>query len=189
MLEDRDTSTYSDEALLALSIEEPGYFSALVDRYQKAFLRKSFSILKNEGQAEDATQDVLVKIYKKADTFKSAGAGSFKAWAYRVLVNHCFSIYRKNERERERTLHLETEHYENLGDGSDARDNDFYMTDYVTSVFARMPDPLARMLKLYFIDGYSQKEIAEHEKLSLVAVRVRMYRAKQAFRKATDDQK
>lgn len=186
MLEEEKTiAEYSDEELLERSVDEPGYFSALVDRYQKAFLRKADSILRSKDQADEAVQDAFVKIYKYAHTFRPTENGSFRAWAYRILVNHCFSLYRKNERERERVAHLEPDHYTNLSESPEFYETEVVINDYVTSVFTKIPDQLARMLRLYFIDRLSQKEIAEKENLSLVAVRVRMYRAKHAFRKAS----
>lgn len=185
--EEKAITAYTDEELLERAVEEPGYFSALVDRYQKAFVRKAHSILRSRDQADEAVQDAFVKIYKYAHTFQPTANGSFRAWAYRILVNHCFSLYRKNEREREHVAHLETEHYQNLGDETLFEDTDFVVQNYVTSVFDRIPEPLARVLRLYFIEGFSQKEIAQKENLSLVAVRVRMYRAKNAFRKASTD--
>lgn len=175
-----------DEELLSLSVKNPTYFGILVDRYESAFLRKARNIVDSPETAEDTVQDTFVKIYKHADQFQKQEGASFKSWAYRILLNECFTQYRKTEKRRMRTIMLEPEHYESLPDKSDVFENDLLLRDCVHSVLSRMPKPLARVLELYFLKGYSQKEIAQHERLSLAAVRVRVFRAKRSYRKLSE---
>jgi len=46
-----------------------------------------------------------------------------------------------------------------------------------------MPEKLSKVLRLYFLEEKSQKEIAEIENISAEAVRTRVYRAKNFFKK------
>ena len=46
-----------------------------------------------------------------------------------------------------------------------------------------MPAQLGRALKLHFLDGMPQKEIATLEGISISAVKTRIYRAKREFKK------
>jgi DNA-directed RNA polymerase specialized sigma24 family protein len=46
-----------------------------------------------------------------------------------------------------------------------------------------MPKQLGRALKLHFLDGMPQREIAALEGISISAVKTRIYRAKREFKK------
>jgi len=57
------------------------------------------------------------------------------------------------------------------------------LTDEVASVLTRMPDMLAQALSSFLIEGKSQEEIAEEEGVSVGAIKTRVHRAKQEFKK------
>ena len=67
---EKDRSQQSDEEILALSVKYPDAFSALLDRYQEAFLRKAFTVVRSREDAEDIFQDAFTKIYLNAARFK-----------------------------------------------------------------------------------------------------------------------
>jgi len=55
--------------------------------------------------------------------------------------------------------------------------------DYIDSVLSRMPEHLGRVLKLHFIEGRPQEEIAKMEGVSVGAIKTRVHRAKKEFKK------
>jgi RNA polymerase sigma-70 factor (ECF subfamily) len=63
------------------------HFDALVERHREAVFRVILSILGpgREGEAEELTQDVFVKVYAKLDTFR--GDAAFGSWLYRIAYN------------------------------------------------------------------------------------------------------
>jgi RNA polymerase sigma factor (sigma-70 family) len=56
-------------------------------------------------------------------------------------------------------------------------------TDYVLSLISKLPVMLGRVLRLYSVEGKSQKDIAKIEGISLGAVRARVHRAKKELKK------
>ena len=56
-------------------------------------------------------------------------------------------------------------------------------TDYVLSLISKLPVILGQVLRLYSVDGKSQKDIATIEGISLGAVRARIHRAKKELKK------
>src|SRR3989344_5685244 len=103
-LEKQSTNTdlvasMSDEELLKHSFDKPHLFEKLLNRYEEAFLRKAYYILGTKEAAEDAVQDAFVKIYKNARRFQPQPGAGFKSWGYRILVNTCFTAYKKHKRE------------------------------------------------------------------------------------------
>jgi RNA polymerase sigma-70 factor, ECF subfamily len=56
--------------------------------YQKMVYRTAFLILGTREEAEDALQDIFLKIYQSYDRYDPAKA-ALSTWIYRVTVNHC----------------------------------------------------------------------------------------------------
>lgn len=180
-------SNYSDEQLLAESKHRPYLFAILLDRYEAAFLRKALSILRNKEEAEEVVQDAFTKIYLHADTFDPERGGSFSSWGYKILMNTAFTRYQKRKRESSKTAHLDPEIYEILPDTHGEKIEDKEIRDYVLTALAKMPETLSRVLSLHFLEGLPQKEIAKREQISVGAVKTRVYRAKEEFRKISNN--
>jgi|GEM_PF-286827 len=170
-----------DEEILKLSLSSPAVFSILFDRYHAEFTRKAKKIV-GEEYAEDLVQEAFVKIYLNAGRFKKQEGASFKSWAYRILVNACFTYYKKQKRDREATMPLDEELAELLPNFRVNVDKEF-TSNYVLSILSRMPSLFANVLKAYFIEGKPQKEIAKQEGVSVGVIKTRVHRAKKEFKK------
>ncbi len=70
-------------------------FAVLVNRYFKIVYRYSLSWQKDSTLAEDATQETFLKVWKKLNTFDTAG--SFKSWILRITRNTNIDILRKKK--------------------------------------------------------------------------------------------
>ncbi len=181
-----EVATRSDEEVLTLSLAHPALFEELVRRYQTPFLRKAESILRNRNDAEDVVQDTFTRIYIAGARFKTVPGASFRSWAYRILVNTAITRYQKNKRVRDGFAELEPETYEMLPDHGQLREREEReLSDYIVSAFARIPDILERSLRMHFLEGKTQEEIAHKEGVSVGAIKTRVHRAKKAFRDAS----
>jgi RNA polymerase sigma-70 factor (ECF subfamily) len=174
-----------DEEILALSIKRPNLFATLIFRYEDAFLRKALSILRNEEDAEDVVQETFTKIYYYASRFQGVEGASFRSWGYRILINTSITLYQKRKKDRMTTVSLSEELEEVLRDTKVEGLPEKEISDYVIRILSKLPTDLSRMLKLHFIEGMSQKEIADGEGISVAAVKTRVHRGKEAFRKAS----
>ncbi len=174
----------ADEELFARSLESPSFFGEILSRYQEAFLRKAEGVIKDRDKAEDIVQDTFVKIYRRGETFVSQGNGSFKSWAYRVLMNTAFTEYQKASGRK--TAEFSPEMAEIIPDkDEEGRMANREMRDYITSVLSRMPTHFSEVLYKFFLESKSQEEIAAEIGLSEGAVKVRIHRAKESFRQIT----
>jgi RNA polymerase sigma-70 factor (ECF subfamily) len=173
----------SDEELLEKSFGSPHLFEALIDRYQEAFMRKAYYILGNKEAAQDAVQDAFVKIYKNAKRFHPQPNAGFKSWAYRILVNTCFTAYKKTKREGMFLADLEPEFQELVPDRqmSELAEADLNR-DEVESFLRELSQGLAEPMRLHFIEGKPHAEVATIMGISEGAVRARVHRAKQELR-------
>jgi len=175
---------YKDEEVLALSLARPSIFEALVDRYQNDFLRAAFKIVKSKEEAEDIVQESFTKIYLNAKKFRNIEGASFRSWAYKIVLNTSFNHYKKLKRIRESVKYVDSAFYEGV---ADVKNNDFEieadMKVCISQILPQLPSHLQDVLKKYYLEDKSQKEISEEEKLSVTAVKMRLFRAKRLFKK------
>lgn len=172
-----------DEELLAASVRDPKLFEIIVDRYQAAFQRKAETFARTAEDAEDIVQETFVKIYLHAGSFAVQEGATFKSWGYKILVNTALSHYRKHKRKNKETVELTDEMQEIIADPTSVFSGETALSDYISSILVRMPESLSKVLELYFLRGMPQKEIARALDTSVGAVKARMFRAKQEFKK------
>lgn len=179
-----------DEELLKRSFDDPRLFERLLDRYEEAFLRKAYYILGTKEAAQDAVQDAFVKIYKNARRFEPQPGAGFKSWAYRILVNTCFTAYKKTKGEGVFLADLDPELQELVADrGAGERREQELNRDEVESYLRELSDGLAEPMRLHFIEGKPHADVAKIMKISEGAVRARVHRAKQELKELIEKRK
>lgn len=183
-----DTGVLEDAEILARSKKEPELFALLVRRYEAALLRRARTILRNPEDAEEAVQDAFTKMYLYADKYHPQAGASFSSWMYTILNRVAYTKYAARRKEWEKTAELEPEHYESLPDARAEFLEDLSIRDEVVAALAKIPETAAKVLRLQFIEGKSQEEIAESEGLSVPAVKTRVHRAKKLFKQTYDEQ-
>src|SRR5687767_2995570 len=96
----------SDQELMRLV--QAGDFSPaaiIFDRYSARIYNFAYRFLKNSEAAEDATQEVFVKMLKNARQFH--GDAKLSTWLFSITANHCRDHLRKADnknKESEETL-------------------------------------------------------------------------------------
>lgn len=104
------------------------------------------SILSKDSDCEDAVQEALFKAFKKLKTLKNDEY--FKTWLIRILINECYQLLR----EKKDTVNFE----EALCFDSSF---DSYLSFEVYSALMKLTPKLRTTMVLFYIDGYSIKEI------------------------------
>ncbi len=184
-----DGSSLSDAEVLTRSQKEPELFALLVRRYEAPLLRRAKTILFSPEDAEEAVQDAFTKIYIYAHAYKPQEGASFSSWAYTILNRVAYTKYTTRRKEGGHRAELEPEHYESLPDARAEFIEDLSIRSEVLAALAKLPETAAKILRLQFIEGKSQEEIAKAEKLSIPAVKTRVHRAKKLFKQAYDKQR
>jgi RNA polymerase sigma-70 factor (ECF subfamily) len=174
----------SDEEVLARSRAEPWLFTVLLERYQEAFLRKTRSILYSSEDAEEVVQDAFTKIYMNAHRFEVREGAKFSSWAYTIVINTALTRYQKCVKEGKRTMLLDPELFERLGE---MREHSGFAEDRdaIERILARLPGHFAKVLRLHYLERWSHKDIAKETGETVGAIKARIHRAKAEFRKET----
>ena len=177
-----DLSALGDAEVLARSKKEPELFAILVRRYEAALLRRARVILRSPEDAEEVLQDAFTKMYLYADKYQPQAGATFSSWMYTILNRVAYTKYALRRKEGGRVAELEPEHYESLPDNRAEFLEDLSIRDEVIAALSKLPETAARLLRLQFIEGKTQEEIAAAEQLSIPAVKTRVHRAKKLFR-------
>ena len=67
-------------------------FRFLAEQYSRTLLGTAYLLTRDQGLAEDAVQEALIKAWRGLPSFRP---GSFRAWLIRILVNHVNQQRRK----------------------------------------------------------------------------------------------
>ena len=183
-------ASMSDEELLERSFNNPHLFEKLLERYEVAFLRKAYYILGTKEAAQDAVQDAFVKIYKNARRFQPQPGAGFKSWGYRILVNTCYTAYKKTKGDANFLADLDPEFQELVADrGAKERREQELNRDEVESLLRELSEGLAEPMRLHFIEGKPHADVANIMGISEGAVRARVHRAKQELKELIEKRK
>jgi RNA polymerase sigma-70 factor (ECF subfamily) len=94
LLKDRGQS---DDALMARAqANDTAAFARLYDRHATRAFRVARAICRDIGSAEDAVQEGFLAIWRSRVTYQP-GAGSFQAWAMKVVKNRALDSVRSAE--------------------------------------------------------------------------------------------
>jgi RNA polymerase sigma factor (sigma-70 family) len=154
-----------------------------VDKYGRYLFQAVYAVLRSTKDAEDVTQETLLKIYASLPQYQHQG---FKTWITRIAVNKAIDFKRARERKKE----LLTDEWEGLEIPAAQRDNPVEDTVLIGERRERMRDILDRLPESYrdvviafYIDEKSYQQIANEQHLALKTVESKLYRAKQYMRK------
>lgn len=79
-----------------LATQSSVYFSLLYDRYITKVYSKCISLLKNEAKAQDAAQEIFIKIFTNLGKFNKKS--KFSTWVYSITYNFCIDVIRKQKK-------------------------------------------------------------------------------------------
>ncbi len=78
---------------------EDAAFDELYQRIRQMVFRYAFRMLSDRGSAEEATQEILLKVYRARKTYRPQAR--FRTWLFRIATNHCINERQKAWRKRE----------------------------------------------------------------------------------------
>src|SRR3954467_914877 len=89
----QDADRLAQEELLArLKRGDEQALVDLADEFGTKIYQLAFRYLRNKEDAEEITQDVLFKVYRKVDAFR--GDAQLSSWIYRITFNAAMSRLR-----------------------------------------------------------------------------------------------
>lgn len=86
------------ELIVQLQQGDEQAFKKLVDEWQDMVYNTAVSIVQNEDDADDITQDVFVQVYQSVSSFK--GDSKFSTWLYRIVISKALDHVKKKKRKK-----------------------------------------------------------------------------------------
>ena len=154
-------------------------FNELVFKISRKLYGYAFSILKNQTGAEDAVQEIFIKLWKM-----NARLGEYKsieALATTMTKNHCIDQLRKQK-------WIETGDTDNLTlfHTTEPSPHELMERNEITAIIGdiieKLPEIYREMIQLRDIDGLSYEEISEKTHQNINTLRVNLSRARKIIR-------
>lgn len=176
-----DYSTLDDQSLIRLIAHtQPEALSELYDRYGRMVFSLAFYALGDGSLAEEVTQDVFLRIWQKADTYRSEQA-KVSTWMTGIARNRSIDMLRQRGARPEGHSLGWDEGALNAQLNSDGWDADEWVeqemrAQRVRVALASLPREQRQVLALAYYQGLSHSLIAEYlgEPLGTVKTRIRL---------------
>jgi RNA polymerase sigma-70 factor (ECF subfamily) len=179
-----DYKVSSDEVLVRLFVNnrDEKAFNEIVKRYSYMILGFAIKLCRNNHDAEDIKQDVLLILATKLHTFK--GNSKFSTWLYRVTLNTCYKYLNDSNKRANKEIDLDesflsqppTEHQWSK------RPDEIALFQERINIIGKAVNELTQSNKEIFnlkdLKGFSNAEVGEHTGLSISAVKSRVLRTR-----------
>jgi RNA polymerase sigma-70 factor (ECF subfamily) len=191
------TSPMSESAFDALLIQrfnsgDESAFDEIVIRYRDRIFSIAIGLLRNRADAEEITQDALVRAYRGLARFR--GDSSLATWMHRITVNLARNRYWYFfRRRRQDSLPLEhafgSEEGGSLADVIATEDPDpaqlairDEFAEHISAAMSRLDAPQREILTLRNLRALSYEEIADELGINVGTVKSRIARARDNLR-------
>ncbi|MFM2395358.1 MAG: hypothetical protein RLZZ546_3341 [Bacteroidota bacterium] len=155
------------------------YFNLLYERFSKKVYSKCYSMLKDEMEAEDAMQEIFMKILVKISSF--SGKSKFSTWLYTVTYNFCLDKIRMAKKD----ISVEVDDINRLGDSLEDDIDDAELmeveVDRLKVILEELHSEDKAVLLMKYQDDLSIRDMCEILNKSESAVKMQIKRAKERF--------
>ena len=155
-------------------------FRQLVERYQGAVYNLAYRMLGDPGDAEDAAQEIFVRIYRQLGRYDPAR--KFSTWTLAIATNYCIDQLR---RRRMQLVPLENiipwARAREAGPEGEAITQE--QRDEVQRLITQLPEKYRAPLVLRYFDELSCAEIADVLGMPEGTVKTQIHRARKALGK------
>jgi RNA polymerase sigma-70 factor (ECF subfamily) len=178
------------ELISGIKAGEEKAFKEFVDKYQELVVNVCNSFLHDRDDALDISQEVFIKVFHSADSFK--GDSKISTWLYRIAVNKSLNFLRSKKRKNIfSSLDLLLEDKQNNpidsvadnGENAEEKMSKNEDIERMIAVIDQLPKKQKTAINLNKFEGLSYKEISEIMNISVTETGVLINRAKSKIQK------
>ena len=150
-------------------IDQKKWFCDNIKDLENGMYRLSYSILRNETDAQDAVQEAIYKSYKNLEFLKDKR--KFKSWIYKIITNTSFEML-KNKKDY---LDIEQENVQ-----EDKIDIDTNLT--LWNAVQGLDQPYRTTITLFYYEDMSIKEISKITGTKIDAIKKQLSRGREKIK-------
>lgn len=166
-------------------------YDKIAEIYQKKIYGLCFNLTRNQMDAQDVTQEVLLTLFRKIKMFQ--GKSAFSSWVYRITLNTSYMKLRSKKKEPNISIDELMPSFNGAGfqqekiqDWSENTESLMFDTE-TRNVINKAVDLLPEKEKVVFllrdVEGLSTEKTGEILDLTVPAVKSRLHRARLFLRK------
>ena len=168
----------------------PEAFAELAETYTPWIYGISLRYLENSADAEDNVQNTLFKAYQNIYRFE--GRSRFSTWLIRITINEALMTIRRRRRENlilESDLPAPGEGNEGLEiDNCDpCQERQYIAKELVAQALQGLPSALVDVFLLHKAEGWTQRDLARQNGISLAALKSRICSARMRIHERLQD--
>jgi RNA polymerase sigma-70 factor, ECF subfamily len=162
------------ELMIAVQRGDQAAFAVIVQRHHGRLYGLAWRVLNDAAAAEDVVQDAMLKLWTGADRF-DATRGALSAWLKRMVVNQCLD--RRRALRPADSLEMVAE----LADDVPLADTVLDQR-HLAAAMAHMPPRQRAALVLFYMEGHSMAEVADHLDTNTKSIESLLSRGRAALR-------
>ncbi|MBT8319929.1 MAG: RNA polymerase sigma factor [Gramella sp.] len=152
-------------------------FLNIINPVKDKMYRMALRLLTSREAAEDATQEVILKLWNLKDRIKHYA--NIEAFAMTVTKNYCLDQLKSKQNNNLRIVH---QNYESNSGSLQSKIEVNDEMEWLGRIVAGLPEQQKMIFQLRDIEQYDYDEIAEILQMNQTAIRVALSRARKAIR-------
>ncbi|MEZ4868289.1 MAG: sigma-70 family RNA polymerase sigma factor [Caldilineaceae bacterium] len=158
-------------------------FAQLVRQFRGMALTYAYRVLGDEQLAQDVTQEAFLTAYQQLAQLREPAA--FPGWLRRIVHTHCHRVTRRKQPDNvplaclDRTLPFDDDLAQQIADADATQ----ALVDWVLNAVADLPDHERTVVRLFYLDGYSIRDVAQALDLPVTTIKKRLQYARDRLRK------
>lgn len=135
----------------------------------------------NVAEAEDATQEVFITLFRKVGGFR--GESAFTTWLHRLTFNQVLMRFRKRKSRKEEQAEDDPEKADACGRAGDMRAMPLIDRIALDGALAQLPPGYRAAFVLHDIEGYEHEEVAQLLGCAIGTSKSQLHKARMKLRK------
>lgn len=155
-------------------------YQILIKQHKNRIYSYSYLMMRNRMDADDITQEVLIRIWKNIDNFNINKA---KSWIMRTTHNLCLDYLRQRQSATKRFIEIDETFENNFKEVGVLSDPEISLRreiikSKIKEAIEQLPELLKSVFVLYELEGMKYREIGEVMNIPINSVRVYLLRAR-----------
>ena len=153
-------------------------FTELLSHYRESIYFMMLKLSRNETDAEDLMMEAFARAFKNIDLYKPEFA--FSTWLFKIATNNALDFLRKKKLRQNISLDSEQNSVKYTGEtlNPELKLIDKERRSEIIAIISLLKPRYQKIIELYYFEDMSQDELSKTLGISISAVKVQLFRAR-----------